>query len=117
MTDVLILAAGLGTRMKSGRAKVLHELAGRPLIAHVIKSAMALNPEAIITVVGHQAEDVEQAVRHEAKRLSEQNATPQPLTMLTMPTVPKKCSGRERYFNRKRIVIRSKNTRKVREIP
>ena len=37
--------------------------------------------------------------------------------MLNIPTVPKKCSGRERYFNRKRMVMRSKNTRNVREIP
>lgn len=86
MTDVLILAAGLGTRMKSRRAKVLHELAGRPLIAHVIKSAMALSPEAIITVVGHQAEEVERAVRHEAARLSEKNATPQPELLFARQT-------------------------------
>jgi len=62
MTDVLILAAGLGTRMKSRRAKVLHELAGLPLIAHVLRAALNLPPEAVFTVVGHQAEDVTKAV-------------------------------------------------------
>src|SRR5215813_11634661 len=86
MTDILILAAGLGMRMKSRRAKVLHEVAGRPLIAHVIKSAFALNPEAIITVVGHQAADVERAVREEAARLVENGATARPELHFAMQT-------------------------------
>ena len=42
---VLILAAGLGTRMKSARAKVLHELGGLPLITYVCRTAQALNPD------------------------------------------------------------------------
>jgi len=63
MTDVLILAAGLGTRMKSQRAKVLHELGGSPLIAHVLRAAFELAPGAVFTVVGHQAAEVEAAVR------------------------------------------------------
>src|SRR6266542_4046100 len=66
MTDVMILAAGLGTRMKSRRAKVLHELAGRPLVAHVLRATFELEPEAIFTIVGHQAELVERAVRDQA---------------------------------------------------
>ncbi len=86
MTDILILAAGLGTRMKSRRAKVLHGLAGRPLIAHVIKSALALNPQAIITVVGHQAAEVERAVRHESARLVENGASAQPELHFAMQT-------------------------------
>ena len=61
--DVLILAAGLGTRMRSGRAKVLHELDGQPLIAHVASTAHLLNPKKITVVVGHQAAEVENAVR------------------------------------------------------
>ena len=60
--NVVILAAGLGTRMKSRRAKVLHELGGLPLITHVVRAAEKLNPEAIVVVVGHQAEEVEKAV-------------------------------------------------------
>lgn len=78
MTDVMILAAGLGTRMKSRRAKVLHDLAGRPLVAHIIKAASELAPDAIITVVGHQAEAVEQAVRAESARLIERGGTARP---------------------------------------
>src|SRR5437870_2634552 len=68
MTDVMILAAGLGTRMKSRRAKVLHELAGLPLVAHVLRAAFELAPEAVFTVVGHQAADVETVVRNGAER-------------------------------------------------
>jgi bifunctional UDP-N-acetylglucosamine pyrophosphorylase/glucosamine-1-phosphate N-acetyltransferase len=63
--DVLILAAGLGTRMKSETAKVLHKLGGRTLIAHAVRTAAALDPRRIVVVVGHQAEAVEQAVRTE----------------------------------------------------
>ena len=62
MTDVMILAAGLGTRMKSSRAKVLHELAGLPLVAYVLRAALELAPAAIFTVVGHQADEVERAI-------------------------------------------------------
>jgi len=60
--NVVIMAAGLGTRMKSNRAKVLHELGGLPLIAHVARTAQALEPQRIVVVVGHQAEEVEKAV-------------------------------------------------------
>jgi bifunctional UDP-N-acetylglucosamine pyrophosphorylase / glucosamine-1-phosphate N-acetyltransferase len=61
--NVLILAAGLGTRMKSEQAKVLHRLGSRPLIGRVLRTAERLDPENIFVVVGHQAEQVEQAAR------------------------------------------------------
>ena len=65
--DVLILAAGLGTRMRSRTAKVLHRLGGRPLIAHVCRAAAALMKESrpVYVIVGHQAEEVKRAVREE----------------------------------------------------
>jgi bifunctional UDP-N-acetylglucosamine pyrophosphorylase / glucosamine-1-phosphate N-acetyltransferase len=65
--DVLILAAGLGTRMHSRTAKVLHQLGGRPLIAHVCHTAAALVKEGrpVHIVVGHQAEEVRAAVIEE----------------------------------------------------
>jgi len=63
--DILILAAGLGTRMKSGVAKVLHKLDGRPLIAHVCRTANELKPRKIYVVVGHQAEQVQAEVDKE----------------------------------------------------
>jgi bifunctional UDP-N-acetylglucosamine pyrophosphorylase/glucosamine-1-phosphate N-acetyltransferase len=59
---VVILAAGKGTRMRSDRAKVLHPLAGRPLIDHVLDAAAALAPASVTVVVGHQAEAVRAAV-------------------------------------------------------
>lgn len=64
--NVLILAAGLGTRMRSDLAKVLHELDGRPLINHVCRTAAALAPKTIYVVIGHQGEEVEAAVLGEA---------------------------------------------------
>jgi bifunctional UDP-N-acetylglucosamine pyrophosphorylase / glucosamine-1-phosphate N-acetyltransferase len=69
--NILILAAGLGTRMKSGRAKVLHELDGLPLITYVCRAARSLSPEKIYVVVGHQATEVERAVQSEAADLAE----------------------------------------------
>jgi bifunctional UDP-N-acetylglucosamine pyrophosphorylase / glucosamine-1-phosphate N-acetyltransferase len=63
--NVLILAAGLGTRMRSGIAKVLHRLDGRPLINHVCSAAAALAPVKIYVVIGHQGEDVKTAVLEE----------------------------------------------------
>lgn len=63
--DVLILAAGLGTRMKSDLAKVLHRLDGRPLINHVCRTATALAPQKIYVVIGHQGEDVKAAIHGE----------------------------------------------------
>jgi len=60
---VVVLAAGLGTRMKSRKAKVLHRVGGRSLIEHVVRTAQALAPpERIFVVVGHQAESVQAAV-------------------------------------------------------
>ena len=60
---IVIMAAGKGTRLKSKRAKVLHEIAGKPLLAHVIKAAQQIVPaEHIYVIVGHQAEKVRAAV-------------------------------------------------------
>ncbi len=68
--NVIILAAGLGTRMKSAKAKVLHELGGAPLIAYVCRAAKDLSPKQIYVVVGHQAREVETAVAHEVGELA-----------------------------------------------
>jgi bifunctional UDP-N-acetylglucosamine pyrophosphorylase/glucosamine-1-phosphate N-acetyltransferase len=61
---VAILAAGKGTRMKSARPKVLHPLAGRPLIEHVLRTADSLHADATVMVVGHGADEVRDALRH-----------------------------------------------------
>ena len=52
----VVLAAGLGTRMRSARAKVLHELGGRPLLNYPLAALAALDPDRVAVVVGHQAE-------------------------------------------------------------
>jgi len=60
---VVILAAGLGTRMKSRKAKVLHRAGGKPLVGHVVDTALTLAPpERIFVVVGHQADQVRRAI-------------------------------------------------------
>src|SRR3982751_4643210 len=60
--NVVILAAGLGKRMHSELPKVLHALAGRPLIRHVIDTARALEAPRIVVVYGHGGEQVRTAV-------------------------------------------------------
>lgn len=60
---VVILAAGLGTRMKSDRAKVLHEVLGRPMVSYVLDTALKVTDDNIVLVVGHQAEKVKKAVK------------------------------------------------------
>jgi bifunctional UDP-N-acetylglucosamine pyrophosphorylase/glucosamine-1-phosphate N-acetyltransferase len=58
----IVLAAGKGTRMKSNKAKVLHEVAGRPLAYYPVKRALELGASPVVVVVGHQAEAVEAAL-------------------------------------------------------
>jgi bifunctional UDP-N-acetylglucosamine pyrophosphorylase / glucosamine-1-phosphate N-acetyltransferase len=66
-TSVIVLAAGQGTRMKSRRAKVLHELCGVPMLGHVLRSARALSPARLVVVVGKDAEEVEARFAGEAE--------------------------------------------------
>ncbi len=56
--SIIILAAGKGNRMKSDKPKVIHELAGKPMLQHVIDTSRLLNPEQILVVVGHHSEQV-----------------------------------------------------------
>lgn len=70
---VVILAAGKGTRLKSKRPKVLHEIGGKPLLAHVISAASSVvAPEHIYIVVGHQADRVRAAVASTGVQFVEQ---------------------------------------------
>jgi len=70
---VIILAAGLGTRMKSDVPKVLHEVCGRPMLAYVIDAALTLSPERLVIVTGPEHDEIaamlpvgcERAVQHE----------------------------------------------------
>ncbi len=70
---VVILAAGLGTRMKSRRAKVLHQAGGKALIEHTVDTALTLaGPERVFVVVGHQADEVRTAVASRGVRFIHQ---------------------------------------------
>src|SRR5215831_18541822 len=71
--QVVILAAGLGTRMKSKRAKVLHRAGGLTLIEHVVHTSSAITPPDCITVVvGHQAEQVKTVLAKSSVNFVEQ---------------------------------------------
>ena len=61
MLNIVILAAGQGKRMQSNLPKVLHPIAGRPMLTHILDSARALGAQRIAIVVGHGAEQVKQA--------------------------------------------------------
>lgn len=63
--NIVILAAGKGTRMHSNTPKVLHEVGARPILGHVIDCAKALKPHKIIVVYGYGGETVKQAFAHE----------------------------------------------------
>ena len=72
-TTVVILAAGLGTRMRSKRAKVLHRAGGLALVEHVVHAARAVTaPERIVVVTGHQADEVEALLASSGVRFARQ---------------------------------------------
>ena len=88
--NVVILAAGLGKRMQSRLPKVLHTLAGRPLLSHVIEAARALQSSRIVVVYGHGGEQVREAVSgadlafvRQEPQLGTGHAVQQALPMLT----------------------------------
>ncbi|MFO0768064.1 MAG: NTP transferase domain-containing protein [Nitrospiraceae bacterium] len=59
---VIIMAAGLGKRMKSKLAKVLHPVAGKPMVLYVVDVACRLGEQGVALIVGHQGADVRKAV-------------------------------------------------------
>ncbi|HLU78907.1 MAG TPA: bifunctional UDP-N-acetylglucosamine diphosphorylase/glucosamine-1-phosphate N-acetyltransferase GlmU [Burkholderiaceae bacterium] len=61
MLNIVILAAGMGKRMQSDLPKVLHRIAGKPMLAHVLDNARQLGPDRIVVVTGHGAERVQEA--------------------------------------------------------
>ncbi|NVJ94699.1 MAG: bifunctional UDP-N-acetylglucosamine diphosphorylase/glucosamine-1-phosphate N-acetyltransferase GlmU [Marivivens sp.] len=61
--SLIVLAAGMGTRMNSDLPKVLHKIAGAPLVVHAMKSGEALGLDQTVVVVGHGGEEVEAAVK------------------------------------------------------
>ncbi|MDB5732107.1 MAG: glmU2 [Variovorax sp.] len=65
--DVVVMAAGKGTRMKSALPKVLHRLGGRPLLSHVTATARRLGARRVVVVTGHGAEQVEASLAADAQ--------------------------------------------------
>ena len=71
--QIVILAAGLGKRMRSDVPKVLHAIGGKPMLGHVIDAARALQPEQIVVVVGHGSEQIVSAFPDPALRWATQD--------------------------------------------
>jgi bifunctional UDP-N-acetylglucosamine pyrophosphorylase / glucosamine-1-phosphate N-acetyltransferase len=65
--DIIILAAGLGTRMKSSTIKILHRAAGRPVIDYVLDLAAGLSDQPPVMVIGHQRDEVKKAIGERAR--------------------------------------------------
>jgi len=92
--SVVILAAGLGTRMKSDKAKVLHEVAERPMILYVVEVAQKAAGDDIIVVVGHQAQKVREIISeiaqlhfaYQEKQLGTAHAV-----LCALPCIPDHC--------------------------
>lgn len=92
--DIVILAAGQGTRMRSALPKVLHPVAGQSMLGHVIATARSLKPEAIHVVIGHGAEQVREQLAADdlnfvvqAEQLGTGHAVAQALPALTAERV------------------------------
>ena len=91
---VVILAAGLGTRMKSDKAKVLHEVAERPMILYVVEAARKVAGDDVIVVVGNQAQEVREIISetaqlhyaHQEKQLGTAHAV-----LCALPCIPDHC--------------------------
>ena len=86
----VILAAGLGTRMKSGQAKVLHKILGRPMIAYLLDTLREAGVNDIVMVVGHQAEAVQGALQEYGVRfvIQEPQLGTGHAVQVAMPAVP-----------------------------
>ena len=91
---VVILAAGLGTRMKSDKAKVLHEVAGRPMILYVVEAARKTVGDDIIVVVGNQAQKVREIISETADlqfAYQEQQLGTAHAVLCALPHIPDHC--------------------------
>jgi len=92
---VVIMAAGLGTRMKSNKAKVLHEICGKPMINYVAEAAVKIAGDNVVLVVGHQADKVRETLSklgtfrfaHQEEQLGTGHAV-----LCALPHIPDQCS-------------------------
>ena len=91
---VIILAAGMGTRMKSDKAKVLHEITDRPMIVYVVEAARKVAGDNVIVVIGHQGPKVRQSLSdtgdlifaHQDQQLGTAHAV-----LCALPHIPAQC--------------------------
>ena len=91
---IVILAAGMGTRMKSDKAKVLHEIDGRPMIVYVVEAAQKIAGDNVVVVVGHQASTVRATLSaypqllfaHQEQQLGTAHAV-----LCALPHIPDQC--------------------------
>lgn len=90
--DIVIMAAGKGTRMKSRRPKVLHLLAGRPMLAHVLEAASALQARSVVVVTGHGAEQVEAFCTHWGQARAQADGAA-PIALQTVRQQPQRGTG------------------------
>jgi UDP-N-acetylglucosamine diphosphorylase/glucosamine-1-phosphate N-acetyltransferase len=91
---VVILAAGQGTRMKSNKAKVLHEIAGRPMILYVVETAREIAGDNVIVVIGHQAQKVRDILSESAQvhfAYQEQQLGTGHAVQCAVPSLPEGC--------------------------
>ena len=91
---VIILAAGMGTRMKSDKAKVLHEIQERPMILYVVETARKIAGDNVIVVVGNQAQKVRAIVSDTADLLfayQEQQLGTAHAVLCALPQIPELC--------------------------
>ena len=88
---VIILAAGLGTRMKSSKAKVLHEILGKPMVMYVVEVAKKIAGDNVVLVIGNQAEKVRKVVSEQTDALfalQEEQLGTGHAVMCAIPQVP-----------------------------
>ena len=91
---VVILAAGMGTRMKSDKAKVLHEVQGRPMIHYVVETARKIAGDDVILVIGNQAQEVRAIISNTAELLfayQEQQLGTGHAVLCALPQIPEHC--------------------------
>src|SRR5438128_3046487 len=93
--EVIILAAGLGTRMKSATVKVLHRAAGRPIIDYVVDLASQVSDKPPIVVVGYQREAVQKWLGDRARYAVQEEQLGTGHAVLQAAQVLGKASGRK----------------------
>ena len=91
---VIILAAGLGTRMKSNKAKVLHEIQGNPMIIYVVETARMVAGDNVIVVIGNQAEKVREILSAKGEMIfanQEKQLGTAHAALCALPCIPDHC--------------------------